>query len=241
MKISIVVPAFNEEKLLAKSLAAIKAACASFQARDWDWEIVVCDNNSSDRTAEIAREAGATVVFEPINQISRARNRGASGATGDWMIFVDADSFPSAELFEATARRIASGQCAGGGCLVRLDERIPTLMFAVAIWNTVSRLRRWAAGSYVFSRADLFRASGGFSHELFASEELDFSNRLKRAAKERGLQFMIITEERLVTSSRKVHLYGHRAHLRFLFKAMLAPRQTVMSREKCVLWYDGRR
>ena len=241
MKISVVVPAFNEEKLLARSLGAITGACAAFAGRGWNWEIVVCDNNSTDRTADIARAAGAIVVFEPVNQIARARNCGAAAATGDWLIFVDADSFPSAALFAATAERIARGNCGGGGCLVTLDEQILALRFAVGIWNTISRLNRWAAGSYIFTRADLFREIGGFSNELFASEELDLSKRLKAVAKKRGLRFTIITEQRLVTSARKVHLYGHREHLRFLFKAMLRPRATITNREKCVLWYDGRR
>ena len=241
MKISVVVPAFNEEKLLGRSLAAIRSSATAFSERGWDWEIVVCDNNSTDRTADIAREAGALVIFEPINQISRARNRGASAATGDWLIFVDADSFPSAALFSATADRISSGNCAGGGCLVTLDEQILSLKIFVGLWNTVSRLKKWAAGSYVFARADLFRELCGFSHELFASEEIDLSNRLKRLAKSRHLRVQIITEQRLVTSARKVHLYGHRAHLRFLWKAIWSPRRTIMSREKCVLWYDGRR
>ena len=47
----------------------------------------------------MAAATGATVVFEPVNQIARARNTGAAAATGDWLIFVDADSRPSAELF----------------------------------------------------------------------------------------------------------------------------------------------
>ena len=241
MKISVVVPAFNEEKLISKSLAAIKSACSAFDPLGWTHEIVVCDNNSTDRTSELARAAGANVVFEPINQISRARNKGASAATGDWIIFVDADSFPSAALFAATAKRIASGKYAGGGCLVALDEQIISLKIFVGFWNTISRLKKWAAGSYVFARADLFRELGGFSHELFASEEIDLSNRLKKLARSRGLRFTIITEQRLVTSARKVHLYGHRAHLLFLWKAMWSPRRTIMSRDKCVLWYDGRR
>ena len=241
MKISVVVPAFNEEKLITQSLAAIKSACAAFDALGWTSEIVVCDNNSTDRTAELTRAAGATVIFEPVNQISRARNRGASAATGDWLIFVDADSFPTAPLFAATAKRIASNKCAGGGCLVRLDENAFTLGTFVALWNTLSRLARWAAGSYVFCRADLFRELGGFSDKLFASEEIDLSARLKRLAKTRGLRFLIITEERLTTSARKLHLYGVREHLRFLLKVVLSPRRTITNREKCVLWYDGRR
>jgi len=99
MKISVIVPAFNEEKFIARSLRKIKAATDAFAATGWDSEIIVCDNNSTDRTAEKARAAGATVVLEPVNQISRARNRGASAATGDWLVFVDADSYPSGKLF----------------------------------------------------------------------------------------------------------------------------------------------
>ncbi len=71
MKLSIVVPAFNEEKLLGETLGCIRAAAG---ALDCDIELIVCDNNSTDGTAEIARNAGAAVVFEPINQIARARN-----------------------------------------------------------------------------------------------------------------------------------------------------------------------
>lgn len=241
MKISIVVPAFNEEKLLGQSLAAIHSSASVFTDRGWDWEVVVCDNNSTDRTAEIARNAGATVIFEPINQISRARNRGASAATGDWLIFVDADSFPSRELFAATIRRIDSGKCAGGGCLVAMDEHHFGLWIALQLWTTLSRVCRWAAGSYLFCRADLFREVGGFSNEMFASEEIDLSKKLKRAAKNRGLRFQIISEARLVTSARKLKLYGHRTHVLFFCKAMLRPRATVTDRDKCVLWYDGRR
>ncbi|HTG43177.1 MAG TPA: glycosyltransferase, partial [Verrucomicrobiae bacterium] len=84
MKITIAVPAFNEEKLLARSLAAIRQACHVFSTRGWLSEIVVCDNNSTDKTAQIARASGAAVVFEPINQISRARNKAGFAAQGDW-------------------------------------------------------------------------------------------------------------------------------------------------------------
>ena len=93
-----VVPAFNEERLLGASLAQMKSAAGAFAGRGWDFELIVCDNNSTDRTAEIARAAGATVVFEPVNQIARARNRGAAAATGDWLVFVDADSHPGAGI-----------------------------------------------------------------------------------------------------------------------------------------------
>jgi glycosyltransferase involved in cell wall biosynthesis len=241
MKISIVVPAFNEEKLLGQSLAAIHSSASVFTDRGWDWEVVVCDNNSTDRTAEIARNAGATVIFEPINQISRARNAGAAAASGEWIVFIDADSFPSARLFEKLAERIDSGRVIGGGCLMRMDEWRPLLAIAVNLWNVISLLNSWAAGAFVYCRADAFREVGGFSEQMYVSEEVDLSKRLKQLGRRRGLRMKIITEERMVTSSRKIHLYGVMGHLRFLKQLILAPRRTVQTREDCVLWYDGRR
>src|SRR5260221_239943 len=134
MRISIVVPAFNEEKLLAQSLATIRAASAAFARRGWDIELIVCDNNSTDGTAALAREAGASVVFEPLNQISRARNAGAAHARGDWLVFVDADSWPTPELFDEAAQAIESGDCLAGGAtprydIHRLDVRIPPVLW----------------------------------------------------------------------------------------------------------------
>src|SRR4051812_2646922 len=114
MKISVVVPAFNEEKLLGESLRAIREAMRVLG----DAELIVCDNNSTDRTAEIAREAGAKVVFEPVNQISRARNAGAKAASGDWLVFVDADSQPSALLFAEMKQAMEAGDCLAGGATV---------------------------------------------------------------------------------------------------------------------------
>jgi len=89
-----------EEKCLGETLGQIKSASDVLTQFGWETELIVCDNNSNDRTGEIARAAGATVVFEPVNQIARARNYGASVATGDWMVFIDADSHPDTGLFD---------------------------------------------------------------------------------------------------------------------------------------------
>ena len=150
MKISIVIPAFNEERLLGESLAQIKSAAGAFTQRGWEVELIVCDNNSSDRTAEIARAAGATVVFEPVNQIARARNSGAAAATGDWLIFVDADSHPRAELFADVAEQILSGQCLAGGATIRLDEHNLVAEMITSTWNCASRSLKLLAGSFIF-------------------------------------------------------------------------------------------
>jgi glycosyltransferase involved in cell wall biosynthesis len=241
VKISAIVPAFNEEKLLAATLHCIRAAASAFSKLGWEFEVVVCDNNSTDRTAELAREAGAKVVFEPVNQIGRARNTGAAGASGDWLIFVDADSHPSAELFADVAEAIQTGGCLAGGSTMRLDGNYPVARLAATGWNLLSRIKKWAAGSFIFCEAAVFRETGGFSHELYASEEVDLFIRFKEMARQRGKCIAILHRHPLVTSARKMHLYTPWEHLRFLSKTVLLWGRPLKSREDCLTWYDGRR
>ena len=241
LKISLVIPAFNEERLLAASLAKIQTAAAAFARRGWTVELIVCDNNSTDKTAAIAAAAGAVVVFEPVNQIARARNCGAAAATGDWLVFVDADSHPSAELFDDVATEILAGRCLAGGATIRLDEKIFVAGLITQIWNLNSRLWRLMAGSFIFCEAAAFREIGGFSHELFAAEELDLSQRLKKLGAKQGRKVVILHRHPLVTSARKMHLYTPREHLSYLWKAIFRHRQTLGSRQASYLWYDGRR
>jgi glycosyltransferase involved in cell wall biosynthesis len=241
VKISIVIPAFNEERLLGESLTQIKSAAGAFTQRGWEIELIVCDNNSTDRTAEIARAAGATVVLEPVNQIARARNSGAAAATGDWLVFVDADSHPSAELLADVAEQILGGQCLAGGCTLRLDEYYLPAEIITGLWNYSSWFLKLLAGSFIFCDAATFRKIGGFSHELFAAEELELSKRLKKLARETGKRIVILHRHPLVTSARKMKLYTAREHLRFFLRAIFNQRRTLTSREEAHLWYDGRR
>ena len=241
MKISVIVPAFNEEKLIAATLASIRGATGAFTRRGWETELVVCDNNSTDRTAELARAGGATVVFEPVNQIGRARNRGASVATGDWFIFVDADSHPSGELFADVAEKIAEGKWLAGGSTVKLDERVFVAELLVCGWNLISRCRGWAAGAFMFIEAEAFRAVGGFSRDLFVSEEIDLFERLRKHARGRGKKLVIVHRHPLVTSARKLHLYSSWEYARFLLRGAFMPGRTLRNREACQPWYDGRR
>ena len=241
MKISVIVPAFNEEKLIAATLASIREATTGFTRLGWETELVVCDNNSTDRTAELARAGGATVVFEPVNQIGRARNRGASVATGDWFIFVDADSRPTAALFAEVAEKIQEGKWLGGGCTVKLDEHFFIAEILVCGWNVLSRWRRWAAGAFMYVEAAAFRTVGGFSKDLFVSEEIDLFERLKKHARAQGKKLFILHRHPLLTSARKLHLYSSWEYARFLLRSALMPRRTLRNREACQPWYDGRR
>ncbi|HMP82065.1 MAG TPA: glycosyltransferase [Verrucomicrobiota bacterium] len=241
MKVSVIVPAFNEERLLAETLDRIRSAMRAFADRDWQTELIVCDNNSTDRTPDIAREAGAIVVFEPVNQIARARNRGAAAATGDWLVFVDADSHPGRELFDDVAGQMTSGRCVAGGSTLRMRGWHPMAWVGTRLWNCVSRCNRLLAGSFIFCEAVAFRAVGGFSQELFVGEELDLSKRLHLHARTSSRQIVILHRHPMLTSDRKMKLYSAREHLRFLFRVAFNFSGTMTDREACHQWYDGRR
>ena len=236
-----VIPAFNEERLLGETLRQVKAAMAVFPQRNWETELIVCDNNSTDHTAEIARAAGAKVVFEPVNQIGRARNTGAAAATGGWLIFVDADSHPSAELFGDVAEQIASDRCLAGGATVKLNGHYPKANFLTQLWNLISRVRRWMAGSFIFCETRAFRKIGGFNNEFFASEELDLSRRLQTLARAEQKKIVILHRHPILTSARKIHLYSAREHLWFMTKLALSGGKLLSNRDACHTWYDGRR
>jgi len=242
MRVSVVLPAFNEEKLLPAAIAAVKAAASAFTARGWEWECVVCDNNSTDATAAVARAAGATVVFEPVNQIGRARDAGARAANGDWLVFIDADSTPSAELFASIATRIAEGRVLGGGSTVELEPGTPRYArFVCGLWNLWSRLAGWAAGSCVWVEAEAFRTVGGFGTEYYAGEEVFLSRRLKSLARRSGRRFVILAGHPLRTSARKLKLYTLTEGGRFFFRMLFTAGRAAKRPENCEIWYDGRR
>ena len=181
------------------------------------------------------------VIFEPINQIARARNAGASIATGDWLVFVDADSHPSVELFADVAEQVSAGKVLAGGVTIRLDEKLFVAGLITQFWNYSSRLTRLMAGSFIFVEAAAFRQVGTFSHEFYAAEELDLSLRLKKLARETKRKIVILHRAPIKTSARKVKLYTGRELGGFFLRSIFNHRKTIRDREAAFMWYDGRR
>ena len=84
---SIIIPAYKEEEYLPDTLESLKAAMDHLSGLRG--EVIVTDNNSTDRTAVVAQKYGARVVFEEHRQISKARNTGAKNALGKYFIFIE--------------------------------------------------------------------------------------------------------------------------------------------------------
>jgi len=231
---SLIIPAYNEEAHLPATLASVRAA---MQMVAEPGEVIVVDNNSTDRTAAVARENGARVVFEPVNQISRARNAGARAATGAWLVFLDADTLLPPGLLVRAIENLRSGQIAGGGALMEMDAPIsPRYQRVVNIWTWVSRKMQWAAGSFVYCTREGFDAVGGFSLKVYAGEEVFFSHAYTKWARRQGRSFRIVESPRVLTSARKMEWYSPAQLLGLLLMMTLCP-MSVRSKRLCSFWY----
>ncbi|HNQ77035.1 MAG TPA: glycosyltransferase [Acidobacteriota bacterium] len=216
MLISVLMPAYNEEELIGRAIGSVRESFAS--AGQDSYEIVVCDNNSTDCTAKIASEMGAKVVPEPHNQIARARNTAAKAASGEWLIFIDADTSLNSGVLMEALDHILSGNVCGGGARMEFDGDIGKIgRFMCRLWNRLSKTFKLAAGAFIFCSAEAFRATGGFSESFYVSEEVWFSLKLGRWGRKRGKEFAVIWERPVITSARKIEWYGPwRVLLQFL-------------------------
>ena len=232
---SIIIPAYNEEECLPATLRSVCKAMRRIEGLHG--EVIVSDNASTDSTAAVARSYGALVVHEPHRQIARARNAGAACARGRCFIFLDADTLISVSLLAAALRALESGNICGGGALVRMDRRLPlsSRVFMCA-WTAMSRLCRWAAGSFVYCLREAFEDIAGFDETYYASEEIHFSKALRRWGEGRGMRFTIFSHY-VVTSGRKLTWYTNRDGLRFLH-LMIRDRKALKKRETSWFWYE---
>ena len=231
---SFIIPAYNEEDYLQATLTALQEAMSQV---DLSGEIIVVDNNSSDKTAEIAESHGAKVIFEAINQISRARNAGAKEAQGRYLIFVDADTIVPNALLQQAINNLESNQIIGGGACVAGDIPLHfSLQFLLKLWNLISIYTQSAAGSFIYCQRDAFEEIGGFSEAVYASEEIWLSRNLKKLGKKREQSFCIIQQPPVITSMRKMQWYSPlRIYLYVLLLAVFP--FTVRIKSLCSMWY----
>jgi glycosyltransferase involved in cell wall biosynthesis len=231
--ISFIVPAHNEAFEIGRCLTSILDSARSVEQL---FEIIVVNDASTDRTAEIAREAGARVIDVELRKISAVRNVGASQAKGDLFIFVDADTQITEGLLRAVLAAVENGAI-GGGAWVRFSPPISIfIQMALPLFNFFYMiLMGWAAGCFVFARRSAFEAVKGFDETLFATEEIFLSMALKRQGK------FVVLRQSVTTSSRKIRMYSFwqivPLGLRFLVHGFDIMRQ----RKGLDWWYEGKR
>jgi glycosyltransferase involved in cell wall biosynthesis len=230
--ISFIIPAYNEERELSATLAAIHAAASSAEQ---PWEIIVVDDASTDATPEVAAQAGAKVIRINRRQIAAARNSGGRATEGKYLFFVDADTRIN-RLHVTQAIAALEAGYAGGSARVAMDGFIPIWgRMLLRGFSSVYFGLNLGAGAFLFTTRRNFDVIGGFDEQYFAGEEVYFSLELKKLG---GFK---VLREPVVTSGRKLRMYPAKHFLRKFFGVIVRGPRGVRSRAKLSLWYDGKR
>ena len=230
--ISFIVPAYNEEQCLAATLAALHSAG---RALGEAYEVVVADDGSTDQTAAIAVQTGAVLITAANRQIAATRNSRARAASGDYLIFVDADTVVNEAVVRAAVDAMRSG-AVGGGAGMRFDAPVPR--YAQLLLRVVVRIFRaagLAAGCFLFCTRPAFVAVGGFDENYYGAEELVMSRALKRQGK------FVVLKQTVTTSARKLRTYSVRETLTFMARMALRGPNALKRREGMQFWYAERR
>ena len=119
-RISVVIPAFNEEQLIGETLRRIQLSLEAFTRKNWQTEIIVCDNGSTDDSPAVARRFGAEVLQVEQARVAALRNQGASHARADVLAFIDADNEIAAGWVHAALECLQLPKAAVVGALVGL-------------------------------------------------------------------------------------------------------------------------
>lgn len=191
-RISIIIPAYNEEGYLPATLEHLAVARAHLPP-DLALEVIVADDGSNDRTREIAASLADQVVTPASGDLTgpgAARNRGAAWASGDLLIFLDADGRlrdPSRFLARAWQAFADDPRLAGATCRLAVEpdqatwgERWLHRVQDVVIWLE-NRLGIHTAGGWCqMVPRRLFEQIGGYDPDLAVSQDVDLFLRLGR-------------------------------------------------------------
>ncbi len=233
---SVIVPAFDEEAYLPHCLDAIGRAADRLGA---PVEVIVVDNMSHDATARIARDWGARTVQTGVKCLSAIRNTGARTASGEYLVFIDADSYMSPNFLEATREVLAGGKHIGGGVAnVRVSRWSLGIAVHYAAGVAAALVTRLSAVAFYTTR-EAFWAAGGFDEARIAVEDVDFARRLKRLGRRRGLRYKHLFNAHVTTSARKFDEFGDWAaftHPGMIIGALLNRRKAAEQ-----FWYRRRR
>jgi len=194
--ISVVIPAYNEEKYLPKCLDSLRRqAFPSSQ-----FEIIVADNGSTDRTIQIALDYGATVVHEEVKGVARARQRGFAAAEGEIIASTDADAIVPPDWLATIARIFDADPTLGGvtGPVyfydgTWLDRWYYRHVNTNFVWVTFLIRRGCFSGNNFAVRREPFFAVNGFDLKMLSAEDADLALRMRKKTKTRFRRELVLS------------------------------------------------
>jgi glycosyltransferase involved in cell wall biosynthesis len=217
VEISVVVPAFNEERCLPRLLDDIAQAKQRYRRGANAVEVVVADNGSTDATARIAEQHGGRVVSVIPRRIGAVRNGGARAAQGQILAFVDADTRLHPETFNAIDNYFADGTRVVGATGILPERRslgidLTWLMLGLTsalLGYGIARKRHQCAptGLVCCPKAD-WAAVGGYSETLLFAEDARFLVDLKKHGRKSGRSWGWLRDVPAIFSARKFDEHG---------------------------------
>ena len=223
LRVSFIVPAWNEELLLPRALEAIHRAA---RHAELDYEVIVSDDASTDRTPDIALAHGARVVTCNNRQIGATRNCGARVAEGNLLFFVDADTLVTPETIRGAVEAVENGATYGGADIT-WDGPIPFMSRAMLRATLFSyRFFKLAAGAFLFCTREAFDRVNGFDETIFATEEYDLSRRLAKVGR------YVWLRQQVVTSGRKLRAHSFAELLRESIQMSMGGMKSVRNRDR---------
>lgn len=202
MKLSIIIPTYNEEELLPNLLESIK------KQKFTDYEVIVADAHSKDRTKEIAEDYGAKVVDGGLPAVGR--NNGAEIAKGELLLFLDSDVILTPGYLEsALIEFIEGGMGIAITQIVPLSDKtfdIVSHEFANFFMKYVEDIKPHGAGCYgILTWKKLHEMVGGFDEQLDFGEDTDYIEKIAYIS-----SFKVLREPRLFISTRRTQEEGKR-------------------------------
>lgn len=191
-QISIIIPALNEAKTIAKTLSPLKSGTRL--------EVIVADGGSRDDTVRLAREQGAKVIRSRPGKAAQM-NAGAAAAGGDILLFLHADTLLPGEYSDHIFTALNRSGVAAGAFRLKINSSAAVIRIIEYAANLRSRLLGLPYGDQaLFMKKALFEDIGGFA-DMPIMEDFILVRRLKRKGK------IVIVPAAVVTSPRRwLHL-----------------------------------
>jgi glycosyltransferase involved in cell wall biosynthesis len=191
-KISVIIPAYNEERLLKRCLQALKKQSYPKDA----FEVIVVDNGSQDRTAAIAKDAGVRVyTYRKIQGCAASRQFGFSRAKGSILAFTDADSMPEKDWLKKINTLLADPKlvCVGGRAIP--DENKLQFKLIYLTYYTFDLFQNFIGkpllGGYnIAVKKAAYEKAGGFKPGLFSADDWELSISLYKAFGARAVKYV---------------------------------------------------
>ena len=193
LKVSIIIPTFNEESCLGHTLEHIQQLSP--------YEVIISDGGSNDKTFEIAKNFTEKLVTGPTGRAVQM-NTGARIATGDIFLFLHADSRIDPNSYEKMLFFMTHSEKIGGAFSLHIDSEKRNLRLIAWLANIRSKYLGMTYGDQAFFvRKPIFQNMNGFS-EFPICEDIDFFKRLRK------LGSVILLNEKVFTSPRRWNKEG---------------------------------